>query len=479
MPPMRRPLALALALLVAGCATNPVTGDAELMLVSEDEEVELGRDGDREVVAQFGLVDDPALQAWVDQLGQGLARVGHRPGVRFTFRVLDHPAVNAFALPGGYVYVTRGLLPYLRDEGALAFVLGHEVGHVTSRHAAQRLTRDQLLGLGIGVASLLGERFDAVSGLASAGARLLLLKYSRDDERQADELGVEYGAKAGHDTTGGGDLFSALAALSTGRGGLPPWSSTHPDPGERRDTVRALSRRAQAERGAPAATSRLAYVRRLEGLVFGDDPRQGFVEAGWVLHPQLRFRVPLPGSWTAHNLASQMQLVAPDGARAMVVTLAAGEDPAAAAAAFAAHEGIEAEDPVELTIQGLRAVRLDSTLPAREGDVAIVSTFLARDGRVFAFHGLCEQDDLRLARPTLVAIPDGFAALTEPRALAIRPAVLHGVEAARTGIFRDLVADWPIPEGVAVDLTGLAHLNAVAPEETVAQGTPLLVLVRR
>jgi predicted Zn-dependent protease len=472
---------LAVLALATGCATNPVTGENELMLVSEADEEDLGRKGDAEVVAQLGLVDEPALQRYVEDLGARLVAVSHRPNMRFTFRLLDDPVVNAFALPGGYVYLTRGILPYLQSEGALALVLGHEIGHVTARHGAQRLTRQQLLGLGIGISSLLGERFALVSGLASAGGQLLMLSYSRDDERQSDLLGVTYGARAGFDTLDGAEFFKTLGALSSDRGALPSWTSTHPDPGERHDKVAKETRKAQVEARLPAYSSDgPGYLRRLEGLVLGEDPRQGFVENDWVNHPELRFRFPVPGGWSVRNMASQMQLVSRDGHRAVLLTLAKGDDPAASADAFEAGAGVEVEERAALKINGFPAVRLLSRITTQKNDeLEVVSTFIGKDGRVFAFHGLAELPEMSSARSTFTAIADGFQTLTDPRLLEIQPAVVHIVEAPKTTTFRELAAEWPIPDGLALDLAGLALMNGRAsPDETVLQGT-LLKMVRR
>jgi predicted Zn-dependent protease len=478
---MRTRFALvAVVALATGCATNPVTGENELMLVSESDEDDLGKQGDAEVTAQLGIVEEPALQRYVENLGSRLAAVSHRPNMRFTFRILDDPVVNAFALPGGYIYLTRGILPYLQSEGALALVLGHEIGHVTARHHAQRLTRQQLLGLGIGISSLLHERFAFVSGLASAGGQLLMLSYSRDDERQSDQLGATYGARAGWNTTDGADFFTTLGKLTGDRGALPSWASTHPDPGERHDEVRKQSRKAQAEARLPAYTSDgPGYLRRLEGLVFGENPRQGFVEDGWVNHPELRFRFPFPGGWSVRNMASQMQLVSRDGERAVLLTLAKSSDPAAAADAFEAGDGVDVEERTTLTINGFPAVRLVSIIITDRGEeVGVVSTFIAKDGRVFAFHGLVEISDFASTR-SLSAIADGFQALTDPRLLAIQPAVLHIVEAPRSATFRELAAEWPIPDGLELDMKGLALMNGRASaDEFVVQGT-LLKMVRR
>src|SRR5438093_2557951 len=145
-------------LLVAGaalaCATNPATGARQIMLVSESQEIAMGRDYDKQVAASIGLYADTALQRWIQQFGTRLAATSERPKLPWTFRVVDDPVVNAFALPGGYIYVTRGILAHLNSEAELAGVVGHEIGHVTARHPASQTSKQQLAPLGLAVASI-------------------------------------------------------------------------------------------------------------------------------------------------------------------------------------------------------------------------------------------------------------------------------------------------------------------------------------
>ena len=185
-----RPLAAAACLAcfsVSGCARNPVTGSYELMLVSESQEIAMGQEYDPQVVAQFGLYDDPEMQALVSSIGSRIAAASERPNLPWTFRVVDDPLINAFAVPGGFVYVTRGILAHFESEAQLAAVLGHEIGHVTARHSASQISRQQIAQVGLGLGVVLAPQLADFAGLASAGLSVLFLKFSRDNERQADD----------------------------------------------------------------------------------------------------------------------------------------------------------------------------------------------------------------------------------------------------------------------------------------------------
>jgi len=255
----------------SACAVNPATGKREIMLVSEGQELAMGKQYDQQLVAELGLYDDPALAGYVQQLGLRLAALSERPQLPWAFRLVDDPVVNAFAVPGGYIYITRGIMVHMGSEAQLVSVLGHEIGHVTARHTAQQITQQQLVGLGLGIGSLFSP---TAAGIASVGAQVLFLKFSRDDESQADELGFRYMRAARYDPREAADVFAQLARVSGTSGSrLPEWQSTHPDPENRRG--KALARAAtlpEAELSA-AAVRRDEYLNRLDAMVFGPDPR--------------------------------------------------------------------------------------------------------------------------------------------------------------------------------------------------------------
>jgi predicted Zn-dependent protease len=470
-----------LAILVAatGCSVNPVTGKRQLNLMTEGQEVQLGAQSDEAIVAQYGLVDDPALASYVNDIGQRLVRVSHRPQLAFTIRLLDDPVVNAFALPGGFVYLTRGILAYFNSEATMAGVLGHEIGHVTARHGAQQYTQQTLFGLGLGVGSLVSETFAQYANLAGSAAQLLLLKFSRDDERQSDELGVQYGTSIGYDTKDMAGFFATLANLSAGEGRLPSWASTHPDPGERYETVLRLTAAEQAKTaGGTFAKNRDAYLRKLDGLPFGTNPREGFVEDGVFKHPELTFRFPVPADWRVLNGKSQVQVGEPNGKAAIIFTLAKEKTLEAAVTAFSANENLTVSDRRGRRIGGFEAVRLTSQATGQGGTLGVLSTFIQKDGAIYVFHGLSSAADFSSFVHYFEQTADGFGRLTEQGALNVKPVRLKIVAAPRDGTFAQLAAEHPIPELSDLDLKGLALLNGMNSSDRVAKGTLLKVLVQ-
>src|SRR5438552_8558485 len=236
---------LACILAVAGCATNPVSGRRELSLVSTAQEDQIGREGYQAVLQEYGVYDDPRLQAYVDSVGQRLGRVSHLPNEHWKFTLLDDPTVNAFAMPGGYIYITRGILAHLNSEAQLAGVLGHEIGHVCARHSAKQITQQEIATLGLAVGGVFSSTLQRYSGAAQQALGLMMLKYSREDETQADELGVKYATAAGYDPREIPATYATLKRISERAGStLPAFLSTHPDPGDRETRTRALAEHA-------------------------------------------------------------------------------------------------------------------------------------------------------------------------------------------------------------------------------------------
>src|SRR5439155_14405560 len=204
---------LAVAFSCAACATNPATGQRQFSLMSEDQEIAIGQQQDADVRRQMGMYDDRGLQQYISDVGLRLARECERPHLPWHFAIVDVPAINAFALPGGYVYVTRGLLPFLDDEAQLAGVLGHEIGHVTARHAAQQYSKSTGAELGVLLGSIFVPEVRPFGSLAETGLGVLLLKYSRDDELQADSLSVPYASRGGWDPAAMSRMVTTLGRI--------------------------------------------------------------------------------------------------------------------------------------------------------------------------------------------------------------------------------------------------------------------------
>ncbi len=278
---MRRCLALAIALTLASCATNPVTGRQEVVFMSPEREAATGKQAAVQVEREMGILRDPKLTAYVQQIGARMAKLSPRQDVKYQFAIADMPEANAFALPGGYVYVSRGLLALANDEDELAGVIGHEIGHVAARHSAQRETRQ----VGVGILSVLGaiaagvvgggQAAQAASQLGQVAGAGYVASYSRDQERQADDVGQKLAAAGGWDPDGLADFLVTLdreGKARTGKARQPTFLDTHPQPGER--SVAARERAPTLPRGDAAriAKGRDAYLKRIDGLLVGPDP---------------------------------------------------------------------------------------------------------------------------------------------------------------------------------------------------------------
>ena len=254
--------------------------------------------------ARWGIYDDPELQRYVADIGQRLARISHRPHLPWQFAVVDHPAINAFALPGGFIYLTRGILPYLRDEAELAGVLGHEIGHVTARHSAQQVTRAMGGQIGMIALGIFVPATRPLGDVASLGLGVLFMKFGRDDEREADRVGIQYAAKGGWDPTAVPDVLQTLSRIDElSKKGVPNWLSTHPEPAARVKEALPLATRFAPE---PKERNRDGILRRIDGLMVGDNPKDGVVRGNAFLHPDMRIALEFPEGWEVINTPDQV-----------------------------------------------------------------------------------------------------------------------------------------------------------------------------
>ena len=309
-------IALSFGWSVAVASANDLFGP----FISEADEARIGAEQHEQVLAEFGgAYDDPALAAYVDSVGQFLALTSERPNVKFTFTVLNSPIVNAFALPGGYVYVTRGLLALSGDEAELAGVIAHEIGHVAARHGAQRMSNAMLANLGLGLLGVLTDS-EQVAGLAQLGALAVVQSYSREQEYEADLLGVRYLSRAGFDPEAMASFLSKLKAhsqLESIIAGNPQSKdqfdilATHPRTAER---VRRAIQAAGARRVQEPIVGRQIYLNKINGTLYGDDPEQGIINGREFVHPVLRFRFEAPPDFQLLNGATQVLAKGPDGA---------------------------------------------------------------------------------------------------------------------------------------------------------------------
>ena len=459
---IRRQVAAGLgAAVMAGCATNPATGERELSLIGEQQEISMGRQADRDVQATIGVYEDPALQAYIEGVGTSLAQASERPELPWTFRVADDPAVNAFALPGGFVYVTRGLLATMNSEAELAAVLGHEIGHVTARHAVNRISRAQLTGLGLGIGMILSPELAQFGDLASLGLNLLFLKYSRDDERESDELGLRYMLRVGYDPDAMVDVFAQLERASglSESERVPDWLATHPGPEERgQRAADALAALAPAEREGTIA--REAYQRQLDGLVYGQDPRQGFFRNNELIHPELRFRMKFPDGWRAVNQRQQVLALSPQEDALEVLTFSEAQSADAAARAFAASSAVRTSGFTRGTSNGLAVRVAEFEALAQDNSVlAGLVMFVEHGGRVYQVIGYGPRSQWRSRADAVERSLSTFRPLTDPALLAERPDRIDLVTLASAMTLEQYVGRYPS----TIPVEQVALINAVSP----------------
>lgn len=313
----------AFALLLTACSVNPATGERDFTaFMSPEQEIKVGREQHPKIIEQFGGVyGDPEVTTYVNRVGQRLARVSELPNLKFTFTVLNDDIVNAFALPGGFVYISRGLLGLANTEAELAGVLGHEIGHVTGRHSAQRYSSSILAqGLSAG-AGILGSVFLGTSEVGQAvgqGSAAYLQSFSREHEFEADTLGVRYLARAGYSTDSMASFLASLQAYSSLEArvsGLPdPASrynimSTHP---RTQDRVVAATRAANVQQAANPEIGNREYLKAIDGIVFGDSPEEGLIRGQVFIHQPLDFLFEVPQGFRLFNGSQQVVAKGPD-----------------------------------------------------------------------------------------------------------------------------------------------------------------------
>ena len=460
---------------MTGCVMNPATGQNQLMLVSEAQEIQMGREYDPQVVASIGLYPDSAWQRYIRQLGNQLAAAGERPNLPWTFRVVDDPAVNAFAVPGGFIYVTRGLLAHVSSEAELASVVGHEIGHVTARHTVSQMSNQQLAGLGLAIGSIVSSEFERHAGLANTALGVLFLKYSRDDEREADDLGLRYMRRTNFDPRAMPEVFALLERMSASQGGrLPEWLATHPSPENRRENI-AEQIAAMPQDFSGTVVNRDAYLQRLDDQVFGMNPREGYFKGSHYVHPDMRFQLTFPEGWTTDN--GRQAVVAVSGGKDAVieVTLGEGTSAQAAARAFLGQDGITSGATSHASSHGLPAAGAQFAATTEGGALGGAVLFVEHGGAVFRLLGYAPEERWSSHRAAVERTLQSFQVLTDAQALAVQPQRLDIIRLDRRTTIEALAGVRQSPASAAT----LALINHVDPRTVLEPGRLIKWIVGR
>jgi predicted Zn-dependent protease len=456
---------IALVMTVAlGCAENPATGKRQLNLVPKSQEISMGKEAAQEVAQTVGLYEAPALQRYVSDLGKRLAAKGERPDLPWTFQIVDDSAVNAFALPGGYVFITRGILAHMNNEAQLASVMGHEIGHVNAKHSVNQISKQEIAQLGLGLGMVLSEDIRRYGQLGVAGLNVLFLKFSRDAENQADELGLRYASRAGYDGRQMPAVFQTLERVSANAPGrLPEWLSTHPDPEHRVEKTNARILQ-QGLTGGTVASDQ--YLQAIDGITFGPDPRQGFFQGDRFLHPDLRFTVTFPPGWQHSNLKEAVVAVSPQQDALVQITTTQFKDPAQGLQQFMSQQGVSPVGSPSRASSKLPSAAQQFTARGEQGELAGAAVFVGHEGRVYQIVELTTPDKLGGFAPAFTDVPASFAELTDPGALAARAAKVQVFSVPRPMTLAQLAQERP----ASVPVETLALINQIQPTTALTAG---------
>ncbi|HYR05919.1 MAG TPA: M48 family metalloprotease [Gallionella sp.] len=436
---------LALSLL-AGCAQNPVTGQSDFVMMSESQEIAIGRQYNEQVIQkQYKVYESKALQDYVNGVGQKLAKKSHRPSLRYHFTVLDTPEVNAFALPGGYVYITRGIMAYLNSEAELAAVVGHEIGHVTARHGVRQQSVAQAANIGLTIASIfvpeIGTNFG--QNLANIMGGALLSGYGREQELEADRLGAQYLARADYDPQA---IISVLRILKdqeladeklAKQEGREPRRysglfATHPDNDTRLKQVVG-----EADKLAPPAPfeGRSEFLAATDGLVFNDNTEQGVVRNNRFYHGELGITLQFPETWQVHNLPDALIAISPQGEARLQMKM--DQKPQGSPVEYARRVAGYSAQVRSLDLNGLRAATFE--LPNAIGGVIYL------DQKAFILQGQGKTNQgLAAHHDEIIQTVHSFHVLTAEERRMVRPLSIRIITARQGDTYVRLAQGSPL-----------------------------------
>lgn len=417
---------LALCALLGACATNPVTGRSQLSLVSKSQEIQMGKDASAGDLKRVGELNRPDAVAMVRRIGTSIASKSERPDLPWEFHLLDDAAVNAFAYPGGFIFVTRGLMTHLTNEAELAEVIGHEIGHVTAKHSVSQMSKQQLTQIGLVGASVFSSTAAKYGELLGQGASLLFLKFSRDDEVQADAIGFRYSLAQGYDVREAPKVFATLGRLS-GEGGakIPEWQSTHPDPGNRVATATAKVNALPAGSLTNKTVNREGYLKILDGMVFGENPRNGYFKGGRFLHPDLRFQMDFPNGWKSQNQPDAVVAISGDNNAQLVLAPGQGT-PQQVIQQFTGQQGVTVKQSGNVTINGLPgAAAVFEAQSSSSGVLRGQIVAIQYQNATYVFTGIMTATAPSARESEMDAAIKSFRPLTDAAVLNVQPAVIQ------------------------------------------------------
>lgn len=475
-------LLLCSGFLLSTCAKNPVTGKRQVVLISESQEIAMGQEADPQIIAQYGLYEDSLLQRFINEKGKAMAAISHRPNLTYYFRVVDSDILNAFAVPGGYVYFTRGIMAHFNNEAEFAGVLGHEIGHITARHTVVQQSKQVFGQIGLIAGIIVKPELGRFAEQASQGLGLLFLKFGRDAERQSDQLGVEYSSKINYNAHEMAHFFNTLKRQSAAAGAeeLPDFLSTHPNPDDRNVSVDKMATEWQQKLNmANPQVNRDIYLRRIEGLVYGEDPRQGFLENNIFYHPQMKFQFNVPTAWKYQNSPQRVQMAPQDGQALMYLAGGSAKSLEEAGQAFIQQNGLQLIDQRQTTINGYKTLvvladsKPDPQQQQQQAPLRTMAYFYQFDKDILMMMGVSAAENFVNYQNSFAATMQSFKKLTDaakinkkPERVRIKTVAANGTLAQAFKYFK--VADKRMEE--------LAILNGMLQTDKVTKGMLIKVI---
>ena len=458
------------------CAKNPVTGNRQLVLMSEAQEIEMGKNADPQIIQQFGLYPDKGLQDFITDKGKKMAAISHRPNIEYHFRVVDSDVLNAFAVPGGYVYFTRGIMAHFNNEAEFAGVLGHEIGHIAARHSVEQ-QRNQMLGqLGVIASVIIAPELGQFAESAMQGVGLLLLKFGRDAERESDRLGVEYSSKIGYDAEEMAGFFQTLQRKSEASGSqeLPGFLSTHPNPGDRFNTVSKLAKEWKQKLNLTnPQENRDTYLKRIEGLIYGEDPQQGYVENNVFYHPVLKMKFPIPQNWQYMNSHTAFQMAPKDGKAMMMLTLAKGSTIQEAASGMLQQYSLQAVESKQISVNGLNALAVVADQKQEQQTLRTLSYIIQYNNNIYHLIGVSTLADFNAYANQFSQTMQNFGELTDPSKLNKKPERVRIKSIGQASTLEQALRNFGVPNKRFEEM---AVLNGMKLKDKLASGSLIKII---
>jgi predicted Zn-dependent protease len=475
---------LSASLLISNsCAVNPVTGKKQIVLMSESQEIAMGAAADPEIVAQYGRYEDKILQDFITQKGNEMAAISHRPDLKYEFKIVDSEVLNAFAVPGGYVYFTRGIMAHFNNEAEFAGVLGHEIGHITARHSVSQQSKAILGQVGLIGSMILVPQVAEFAEPLSEGLGLLFLKFGRDAERQSDELGVEYSSKIGYDAKEMAGFFNTLERQSSGSESaeLPDFLSTHPNPGDRNMAVSKLSDEWKKKLNLiDPKVSRESYLKKIEGLIYGEDPKQGFLENDVFYHPVLKFQLNTPKGWNYQNKPQELEFAPKDGKAILIMTLIPGKSLEEAASNVVEKNNLQVLESNQITVNGLNALSILADVKVEQQKqqqqaptVRTLSYLIQYNDNIYHILGASSVTDFNSYSENFLQTMKNFKELKDASKLNKQPERIRIKPVKQSGTLKQALNSYNMPEKKQEEIS---LLNGMLLTDKVLAGSLIKIL---